>query len=90
MTHWNYRLLARTVSNEIEFGIYEVYYENDEPVSCSTNPIYPSTYGSDENFLDSIKWELNAMKLAVEKPILDYDDFPKKYDIRRKKLQYLN
>ena len=28
-SHWNYRILARRVNNEIEYEFYEVHYEND-------------------------------------------------------------
>lgn len=89
MSHWNYRLLARRKGLEIEFGFYEVHYENDIPIACTENTVYPSAY--DENIedpIDSIKWQLNAMKLALEKPVINYDNFPNEYvkHLRKKKL----
>lgn len=90
MSHWNYRVLARKVGNEVEFGFHEVHYENDIPIACTENHVYPSAY--DENIedpIDSIKWQLNAMKLALDKPVIDYDNFPNEYvkHLRKKKLK---
>ncbi len=42
MSHWNYRILARKVGKEIQFGFYEVHYdENNKPIACTENPVYP-------------------------------------------------
>jgi hypothetical protein len=82
MSHWNYRILARKISNkDIEYGLYEVHYDDyDNPIACTENPVYPISFSSEsEDPLNSIKWQLDAMKVATEKPVLDYDSFPKEY-----------
>jgi len=89
MEYWNYRILARKVSNEVLYEIYEVHYdENDIPVACTENPVSPLSVG-DADPIKSLKWVLNAMKLATEKPILDYHNFPGEYlpYSRKKKLE---
>lgn len=88
--HWNYRIMARAVAGEIQFAFHEVHYENDIPIACTENPVYPSSV--DENIedpIDSIKWQLNAMKLALDKPVINYDSFPNEYvkHLRKKKLK---
>jgi hypothetical protein len=90
--YWNYRILAkRTKSNKIEFGFYEVYYENDIPISCTNNPIPLLSYSDDyDEPIKSLKWQLEAMKLASEKPILDYDFFPKEYKAYYRKIKLKN
>jgi hypothetical protein len=83
MEHWNYRVLARKISfetsTEIQYGMYEVHYKNDIPIACTEFPVYPLSFNSDEDPIESLKWQLDAMKLALEKPILNYDDFPNEY-----------
>lgn len=88
MAHWNYRILARKLNGEVQFGFYEVHYENDIPVACTLNPVEPISFNSDGDPVDSIKWQLDAMKLACDKPVLDYDNFPLEYVayLRKKKL----
>jgi len=78
-SHWNYRILARKILDEVQYGFYEVHYENDIPIACTENPTYPLSFNSDDDPVESIRWQLDAMKLASEKPILDYDNFPKEY-----------
>jgi len=97
MDHWNYRVLAkRNVVNGItvvEFAIYEVQYENDVPISHyehTTTPVYFSDESSEPIY--SLKWQLDAMKLACDKPVLDYDNFPNEYlpYSRKKKLDKID
>lgn len=88
-SHWNYRILARRTAAEIEYNFYEVHYENDVPIACTMNSVGPHASSEDiEDQVDSIKWQLNAMLLACDKPILDYDKFPQEYlpYLRKKKL----
>lgn len=81
MSHWNYRIIAKKLNDDVSFGMYEVHYDdNDIPVSFTQNPIDVLTfisYGDDP--IESLKWQLDAMKLAFTKPILDYDNFPNVY-----------
>ena len=96
VSHWNYRVLAKTLKNvnDVHFGIYEVHYdENDEPIGFEENPtdiVTFTSYGKDP--VESLKWYLDMMKLALEKPILDYDNFPNVYQkyYRKIKLNKIN
>lgn len=91
-SYWNYRILARNINGEIQYGFYEVHYENDLPVACTQNPVYPTGFDDVEDPIVSINWQLDAMKKATEKLILDYDNFPKVYSkyYRKKKLIAIN
>jgi hypothetical protein len=88
-SHWNYRILAKRTPGEIQYGLYEVHYENDIPIACTENNIAPVTFSSDiEDPIESLIWKIDAMKLACSKKILDYDKFPQEYlpYYRKKKL----
>lgn len=64
---WNYRVLQ----NENSVAIYEVYYdENGDPRSCTMSPVSP--IGED---VEGLKKDLEMMKQAFDKPVLDYEDF---------------
>lgn len=86
-SYWNYRILVKRIKNDIQFAIYEVHYENDIPVACTQELVYPSGFGGEEP-IETIKWQLDAMKLALDKPILDYDNFPNEY-LKYSRLQKL-
>lgn len=93
MTHWNYRVIAKRLPeyNDVNFGIYEVYYdENNEPISFTEDPINIESFISyDTDPIESINWQLDAIKLALKKPVMDYDNFPNEYIpyTRKKKLE---
>lgn len=81
-SYWNYRIMAKKIKDEVQFSFYEVHYENDKPVACTENPVYPMGFYDNidvEDPLESIIWQLDAMKMAISKPILDYDNFPKEF-----------
>ena len=63
----------------IEYGIYEVFYNDDtdkKPHSCTKESMRPVAFDDwDEEPIDAMKWTLEKMLLACEKPILDYDSF---------------
>lgn len=68
---WNYRILYHNHPEEPYLAIHEVYYdENETPRSCSENPqqILGET-------LEELKFDLDKMKLALEKPIIEYESF---------------
>jgi len=86
---WNFRILAKKVKNSVYFGVYEVHYEGDIPVACTENSVKVDAY--DEGFedpIETIQWQLENIRKATEKPVLNYDDFPNEYVkySRRKKL----
>lgn len=78
--HWNYRVvkknvyMGKTISSEVQFGIYEAYYnDKDEPTMITTDNIAP--YGET---VEELKDDLTHMMLALEKPVLDWEYFKNK------------
>jgi hypothetical protein len=79
---WNYRVILHKAGElkenpklkwEEYLAIHEVYYdENDVPESVTKEPI---TISGEEgkNSLVSIKWTLEGILTALQKPILNYD-----------------
>lgn len=63
---WNYRVVARTVDGETEFGIHECYYE---PTGWTENPV-PVVAESVEGLRD----QLNRMLLALELDVIGIPD----------------
>lgn len=101
MSHWNYRIVATYIQDsgelgrhDVRFAIHEVHYDdNGIPVGFTENPIDPISFTSElSDPIESVNWQLDAMKLALEKPILDYDNFPNIYQkyYRKKKLDAIN
>ena len=73
---WNYRVLADDSCGDVVFEIYEVYYDkNGNPNGYSEKP---SVVISDNK--KGLRWQMNAMKKALDKPVLfSGDKFPKEY-----------
>ncbi|HLP10945.1 MAG TPA: hypothetical protein VK177_03375 [Flavobacteriales bacterium] len=72
MGHWNYRVMKKkNTEGQYEFGIYEVYYdENEKVISYTENSMTP-VCGSAE----ALKYELEVrMREAFEKETLEYTD----------------
>jgi len=91
-SHWNYRIIAKKLSVEVQYGIHEVHYENNIPIGYTENPITSLSFSSDiEDPVESLKWQLDAMRLACDKPILDDANFPNEYltYLRKKKLNQI-
>lgn len=68
---WNYRIMKRKNSQgEFEYGIYEVYYDDQGKVSNwpleSMTPVCPSPEG--------LKHEMHIMLDAFNKETLDYKE----------------
>jgi len=77
MGTWNHRVLAEVYPNgEVEFQIYEVYYDVDgTPNGYTANPV---TVGGSE--MKDLEWTLKYMKKCLKKPILFAGDrFPQEY-----------
>jgi len=81
--YWNYRILTRIVTpaesfdrNWREFFIAEVYYKNGEPSSYKDSDCNPL---SGWDALKDLKWTAKHIKDALKKPILDVDNWPKKW-----------
>ena len=75
---WNYRVMKRGFEYKDEFGnniveyqygIHEVYYDDDGNITCwSENPI---KVRSDD--VEGLKWILKRFKKALKKSVVDYD-----------------
>ena len=72
---WNYRLFKHT-DKHVWYGIHEVFYKNDDSDELnedevdliSSDPINP--HGTTE---EDIKDDLDMMREAFDKPVLDYN-----------------
>lgn len=83
---WNYRVIYhppskvkvgdKTFEQEEYLAIHEVYYdENDNPDGETEDCILCGDEGKDS--LLSLKWKLEQMGKALEKPILNYEELTK-------------
>jgi len=75
---WNRRVLAkRFPCGTVELTVYDVYYdEKGLPNGRSANP---STVFSGDGSLDWLRQELKQMEEAIDKPIIDIDNFPEEF-----------
>lgn len=89
--HWNYRVVTQWIPETIGqdlyngtqkifpgyrvFSIAEVYYENNKPNSYAGD----MRLLTDLESVKGIKWDLKKMRKALKKPILDLNNFPKKW-----------
>lgn len=71
-SYWNHRVMKRTYDDEVELGIYEVYYTDDEVTGFTKHPV--KLVAED---IESLKWSLNQMLECLEKEVLDYDELDK-------------
>ena len=74
---WNYRVIHRKTTDPEEpdtFAIHEVYYNNGgSPVMVTVSEIAPIS--DSYNGLDKV---LKHYMKAIQKPILEYEDFTRK------------
>jgi hypothetical protein len=68
---WNYRVVRVDYEDESQYGIYEVYYdENEKPISRTENPI--GCIGVD---MIELYESFQYMSIAFTKPVLTEEDF---------------
>lgn len=68
---WNYRIMKRKISeSEFEFGIYEVYYNEDGSVKGYTENSLTPVVDNPEG----LKREIEIMLKAFDQEILDYKE----------------
>lgn len=74
--YWNLRVLTQTYkdSDEREFFLTEVHYDDGKPVSYAQGR---HNYSAES--LKNLRWRLNRMKEATNKPILDADNWPNEW-----------
>lgn len=77
---WNLRVIVTEEpviggDDELEYALHEVYYSEGVPNGLTKNPIRVSGES-----LEALKWYVDKMKLALEKPILWGDHrFPQEF-----------
>lgn len=88
-SYWNYRVLTRIVTLEKddenshlyigkkwrEFFIAEVYYKDGKPTWHGAEKSLTSGWET----MKDLKWTVKHLKEAFEKPVLDVDNWPKKF-----------
>lgn len=62
---WNHRIICRELENERVFNIHEVYYEDDEIIGWTEEPVHPQGETPKE-----LREELKMFQRAFDKPIL--------------------
>ena len=70
---WNYRVVHKVYKGTDEYGIHEVYYDDDgAPETVTVNPVGP--YGNThEEFID----DMAHYVAALGRPVLEYDKIGK-------------
>ena len=64
---WNYRLVKTVVDGEPFYAIHEAYYDidDDKATHITENPV-----AARGDSIDDVKWALERMQAALEKPPL--------------------
>ena len=79
MKYWNHRVVTHIYKGIIEderlFSIVEVYYKKGKAVSYTESRDILGDLTSKKD----LKWTNKKIKKAFKKPILDLDNFPKKW-----------
>ncbi len=68
---WNYRIMKKKNSEgSFEYGIYEVYYDENGKVSSWTQESLTPVYSSS----DDLEYEMKVMMEAFKKETLEYKE----------------
>lgn len=67
---WNYRVVHRIINNEDIYAIHEAYYDDNKKTSITEEPVHPQGES-----LDELKRDCEHYLQALERPVLEYDDF---------------
>lgn len=75
MGFWNHRVVRRTEDDEELLSLHEAHYADGadpagRPDTITLHPVAP--YAED---IDGLRQVLDRMRAALDKPVLDYDDF---------------
>ena len=70
---WNHRVMK---IGDV-YGIHEVHYKKGKPSSYTVNSMKPEAFVEDEDSrpLQDLRWTLEQMLKALDKPILTPKDF---------------
>lgn len=80
---WNYRVLAKEyddVNKTVELSIHEVFYDKEGV----PNGYLENTSVYNAEGLKTLNWTLNKMKIALKKPIISMNEFPKEIELLHK------
>ena len=87
---WNYRVIREGAATHgdqkperMTLAIHEVHYEGDTPTSVSVNPV--AVVCDEEDGLVDLGFDLEAMRQALERPVLEMEYFDKLAAKRREK-----
>lgn len=68
--NWNHRVVKRTYEDEEWYAVHEIYYDGDKPWGITTEPSAPGG-----ETIEELKEELDRFRKALNKPVLNYEDF---------------
>ena len=78
ITHWDYRIVKQTIDGQVQYGIHEVYFEGEEPVTMAVKTMNMVEYKHDisgcPSPIDELKTAIDLAKKACDKPIIDWDE----------------
>lgn len=70
MSHWNYRVVKRTVKDGVIFAIHECYYnDRGRPDGITTDSVEPRG-----ETLAELKKDIKMYLQALKRPVLRYED----------------
>lgn len=76
MSHWNYRIMKRTINGETGYTLHEVYYNDAGEIEGYTeDPIAP--FGTD---IEDLRINIWQMRQAFDKPVLEYEKLGENFD----------
>lgn len=78
--YWNYRVCRKEIveTGEIAYYIVECYYKDDVPVAITHSSDHLISFREmldDEGAIEELKDLIDKFQAAIEKPILDVEDF---------------
>ncbi len=69
MSHWNYRIVKKTVDGEDLYGIHEYYYDADGRYGWTEDAVEVIA-----DSVEGIKWVLESMMLALDRPVIEDEE----------------
>lgn len=70
---WNYRVIRHEGDFNTWLAIHEVFYDGDEPTSCTEKPI--DVRCREDEGVEALGAQLDMMRAALAKPVLDESKF---------------
>lgn len=71
MNHWNHRVVKHThPCGSVELAIHEAHYDGKVAEAITTDPTAPVA-----DSVDELRWVLEKMIEALDKPVLNYEEF---------------